>query len=136
MSPGNLLLVSSQHDSYGPLMADLAAGGLSVTLRSELPSIGWTQSNRFDCTILDRSALPHEDYRAIAFCIKAFPVVLVADTPLPWLDQWVSRTISPPSTSAALMEAVEAAQADRPHTATGGFRMATTAEPIPPKQEP
>lgn len=136
MPTGNLLLVASRSGPYGPLMADLAAAGLSVAVRSELPSIGWVQANRFDCTILDQSALPHEDYQAIAFCIKAFPVVLIADAPLPWLDQWVSRAIPPPTNSAALIEAVRAAQADRPHAATGGAHTATSAASIPPRQQP
>ena len=113
MSTGTLLVVASQRDAYASFAVDLYADGLTVTTTTELPSIGWTQVNRFDCTILDRSALTGKDYQAIAFCIKAHPVVLVTDEPLPWLDEWVAETISPPLTSQLLLNAVQRARRDR-----------------------
>lgn len=113
MSTGTLLVVASQRDAYASFAADLNADGLTVTTTTELPSIGWTQVNRFDCTILDRSALTGKDYQAIAFCIKAHPVVLVTDEPLAWLDEWVAETISPPLTSQVLIDAIQRARRNR-----------------------
>ena len=52
------------------------------------------------------SALNGEAYEAIAFCIKAHPVVLLANKPHPWLVEWVAEIVDLPLAGNAVSSAV------------------------------
>lgn len=96
MPSGRLLLVAPDTDLRQSLVFALETEGFSVTTRDEPPPRSWLAANRFDCTIIDQKAFTGEDYEAIAFCIKAHPVVLMAERPHAWLNEWVAAAIELP----------------------------------------
>ncbi len=96
MPSGRLLLVTAETDLRQSLAFALEADGFDVTIRETPPARQWLVANRFDCTIVDQKAFRGADYEAIAFCIKAHPVVLMAERPHPWLTEWVSATLDLP----------------------------------------
>jgi DNA-binding NtrC family response regulator len=114
MSSGRLLLVAPDTDLRRSLAFALDVEGYAVTVRDMPPSRAWLQANRFDCTIADQKALTGEQYEAIAFCIKAHPVVLLANTPFPWLVEWVAQIVDLPLAENAVNTAIrQALLADR-----------------------
>lgn len=110
MPSGHLLLVAPDADLRESLAFVLDAEGFSVTARTALPARSWLAGNRFGCTIVDQKAFEGEDYEAIAFCIKAHPVVLMAERPHPWLAEWVVKSVQLPlrghEVAAAVAEAM------------------------------
>ena len=109
MASARLLLVAPDTDLRRSLAFALETEGYAVTIRDLPPPRAWLASNRFDCTILDQKSLVGADYEAIAFCIKAHPVVLMAARPHPWLVEWVSQVVETPSADNALTTAVRLA---------------------------
>lgn len=109
MAVGRLLVVAPDPDLRGSLVFALEAEGFEVTAREDLPSLSWMTQRRFDCTVLDQKALNGEAYEAIAFCIKAHPVVLFAARPHAWLTEWVSQVVVTPTADDGLTTAVRLA---------------------------
>ncbi len=109
MPSSRLLLVAPETDLRKSLLFALEAEGFEVTLRDAPPTHGWLAKNRFDCTILDQKALVGEPYEAIAFCIKAHPVVLLAARPHPWLLEWVAGSVELPLSGHDIIAAIRAA---------------------------
>ena len=109
MASGRLLVVAPDNDIRESLVFSLEADGFEITARDQLPSLAWMQRRRFDCTVLDQSALEGQAYESIAFCIKAHPVVLMAGRPHNWLTEWVSQVVVTPSTDNALATAIRLA---------------------------
>lgn len=112
MASGRLLLVAPDTDLRRSLAFALETEGYSVTVRDVPPSRSWLVSNRFDCTIVEQKALTGMDYESIAFCIKAHPVILLANKPYPWLVEWVAEVVDLPlagnAVSAAIRQAMHA----------------------------
>ncbi|MBL8597310.1 MAG: hypothetical protein J0I48_20765 [Devosia sp.] len=106
MPSARLLLVAPDTDLRRSLAFALEAEGFAVTIRDTPPARSWLVSNRFDCTIVDQKALTGPDYEAIAFCIKAHPVVLLASRPHPWLVEWVAEIVDLPLAGNAVNSAV------------------------------
>ena len=106
MPSARLLLVAPDTDLRRSLAFALEAEGFAVTIRDAPPARSWLVSNRFDCTIVDQKALTGPDYEAIAFCIKAHPVVLLASRPHPWLVEWVAEIVDLPLAGNAVNSAV------------------------------
>lgn len=96
MPSGCLLVVAPETDLRQSLIFALEAEGFSVTARDTPPARSWLATNRFDCTIVDQKAFTGPDYEAIAFCIKAHPVVLMAARPHAWLGEWVVASVELP----------------------------------------
>ena len=109
MPPARLLLVAPDTDLRRSLAFALEAEGSAVTIRDLPPPRSWLAANRFDCTILDQKAVVGTDYEAIAFCIKAHPVVLLANKPHPWLVEWVAEIVDLPLAGNAVSTAVHRA---------------------------
>lgn len=109
MPSARLLLVAPDTDLRRSLAFALEADGFAVTIRDTPPARSWLVSNRFDCTIVDQKALTGPDYEAIAFCIKAYPVVLMAERPHAWLADWVFDILNLPLASGEVAEAVNRA---------------------------
>jgi hypothetical protein len=106
MASARLLLVAPDTDLRRSLAFALETEGYTVAIRDLPPPRAWLASNRFDCTILDQKSLVGADYEAIAFCIKAHPVVLLANKPHPWLVEWVADVVDLPLTGNAVSAAV------------------------------
>jgi hypothetical protein len=104
-----LLLVAPPTDLARSLAFALGAEGYEVTVRDTPPSRAWLTANRFDCTVADQRVFMGETYEAIAFCIKAHPVVLIAAHPHPWLIDWVAETVDLPLAEGAVTSAVRRA---------------------------
>jgi DNA-binding NtrC family response regulator len=109
MSAGRLLLVAPDTDLRRSLAFALEVEGFSLAVRDTPPSRAWLQANRFDCTIIDQKALTGEHYEAIALCIKAHPVVLLASKPHPWLVEWVAEVVDLPLAENAVTTAIRRA---------------------------
>ena len=109
MSTGRLLLVAPDTDLRRSLAFALEVEGFAVTIRDTPPSRSWLQTNRFDCTVVDQKALTGEQYEAIAFCIKAHPVVLLSNKPHPWLAEWVAEIVDLPLSENAVNTAIRQA---------------------------
>jgi hypothetical protein len=109
MAVGRLLIVAPDADLRASLIFALEAEGFEVIAREDLPTLAWMNQRRFDCTVLDQKALNGEAYEAIAFCIKAHPVVLFAGRPHAWLTEWVSQVVVTPTADDALTTAVRLA---------------------------
>ncbi|HQZ13596.1 MAG TPA: hypothetical protein PK286_12000 [Devosia sp.] len=109
MLSGRLLLVCPDPDLRLSLTGAMEREGLAVTVRDLPPSRSWLAANRFDCTIVDQRAFSGADYEAIAFCIKAHPVVLLAASPHAWLTEWVVKTLALPLKPGDVIAAVREA---------------------------
>ena len=109
MPIGCLLVIAPDLDVRSALVFTLEADGFDVTARSKIPSLAWTESHRFDCTVLDHKAITGEPDATIAFCIKASPVLLLASRPIPWLNDWVTRTVEQPAADDSLGDAIRTA---------------------------
>lgn len=109
MPSGRLLLVAADTELRRSLAFALGTEGFSITERDAPPTRTWLAANRFDCTIADQSAFSGADYEAIAFCIKAYPVVLMAERPHAWLADWVFDILNLPLASGEVAEAVSRA---------------------------
>jgi DNA-binding response OmpR family regulator len=96
MPAGRLLLVAPDTDLRRSLVFSLETEDYALTVRDTPPSRDWLARHRPDCTILDQKALSGPQYEAIAFCIKAHPVVLLAAQPHDWLVQWVVEAVQLP----------------------------------------
>jgi hypothetical protein len=112
MSLGRLLLVAPDTDLRRSLAFALEVEGFALTECDTPPSPAWLQANRFGCTIVDQKAFTGEQYEAIAFCIKAHPVVLLASKPHPWLVEWVAEIVDLPLTENAVNTVRHAMLAD------------------------
>lgn len=112
MASGRILVVAPNSDLRGSLGFALEAEGYEVTLKADLPDHTWVSAQSFDATVLDQRALTGADYASVAFCVKAYPVVLLATNPHPWLVGWVSDIIELPvignTLSTALRKAIHA----------------------------
>lgn len=106
MSNGRLLLVAPDPDVRRSLVFALETADYDVTERDSIPPLAWIESNRFDCTILDRKAVKGEAYESLAFCVRAHPVVLLSAKPLAWLVEWVAQTVETPVVEDRLITAV------------------------------
>lgn len=102
MASGRILVVEPNGDVRRSLGFALEAEGYEVTLKDELPDHAWVATEAFDATVLDQKALTGADYASVAFCVKAYPVVLLATNPHPWLVSWVSDVIELPVVGNAL----------------------------------
>src|SRR5262245_22259416 len=106
MAPARLLVVAPEGDLRRSVVFALEAEGHQVTTFDRPPSTHWLAHHRFDCTVLQQDALTGEAYEAVAFCIKAHPVVLIAARPHPWLIEWVSQVVDLPVLGNAVTDAV------------------------------
>lgn len=102
MASGRVLIVAPNSDLRGSLAFALEAEGYEVTLREMLPEHSWVTAQKFDATVLDQKALTGADYASIAFCVKAYPVILLAARPHPWLVGWVADVVEMPVMGNAL----------------------------------
>lgn len=109
MAAGRVLVIAPDDDLRRSLVFALEAEGYHVTGRELLPDHSWVAENDFGCTVLDQKALTGPDYRSIAFCVKAYPVVLLTARPHPWLVEWVSDIIEMPPRDNAILAAVRRA---------------------------
>lgn len=109
MAAGRILVVAPDSDLSGSLAFALEAEGYDVTVLGELPEHQWLRAQGFAATVLDQKALRGADYEAIAFCVKAYPVVLLAARPHPWLVEWVSDIVEMPVIGNAVSAAVDRA---------------------------
>ena len=107
MASGRILVVAPSCDLRQSLAFALEAEGYEVSQRLDLPDHAWIASQRFDATVLDQKALTGADYASIAFCVKAYPVILLAARPHPWLVGWVADVIETPVIGNALSQSVQ-----------------------------
>jgi FixJ family two-component response regulator len=104
-----LLIVAPDMDLRRSLEFMLEADGYQVV---SYPAIGAVPSQeRFDCTILDHRAIAPPIETVIAFCRVAIPVVLLAGTPVPWLEEMVFCLVQKPLLGSPLLAAIESALA-------------------------
>lgn len=104
-----LLVVSARREMQRRIGGAMVAGGFEVAARGSIEPLHMPTGQRFDCTMLDASDLEEADFRAIAFCIKCHPVVLLADRPAPWLKDWVTATLDPEANDDELLAGVKRA---------------------------
>lgn len=109
MASGRILVVAPNSDLRASLVFALEAEGYQVIANEALPDFSWVASQGFDCTVLDQRALSGPEYKSIAFCVKAHPVVLLAARPFPWLVEWVSQMVDMPAIGNAMSAAVREA---------------------------
>ncbi|MDC9823792.1 hypothetical protein PRN20_08605 [Devosia sp. ZB163] len=109
MAAGRLLVIAPDNDLRRSLVFALEAEGYEVTVRADLPDYSWLARQRFDATVLDQKALTGADYASIAFCVKAYPVVLLAAHAHPWLVQWVTDVVEMPVLGNAISASVRRA---------------------------
>lgn len=109
MASGHILVVAPNSDLRASLVFALEAEGYQVTANEALPDFSWVASQGFDCAVLDQRALSGPEYESIAFCVKAYPVVLLAARPFPWLVEWVSQIVDMPAIGNAMSAAVREA---------------------------
>jgi DNA-binding NtrC family response regulator len=106
MASARLLLVAPDTDLRRSLVFALETEGYGVTVRDVPPPLAWLTTHRFDCTVLDQKALVGADFESSAFCIKAHPVVLLANKPHLWLVEWVAEVVDLPLAGNAVSSAV------------------------------
>lgn len=107
MAIGRLLLIAPQSDLRRSLVFALEAEGYQVSSAAQIPAGPVPGDVTYDCTIVDQKALigPPEDI--VQFCSKAGPVVLLSETPVPWLSQWVVEVVDKPTLGSSLSRAVK-----------------------------
>jgi hypothetical protein len=85
MAISRLLVIAPDSDLRGSLVFALEAEGFEVTAREGSPGChGWPRTASI-APFLIKKAVAGEPYESIAFCVKAYPVVLLS-----WLVEWVS----------------------------------------------
>jgi len=109
MASGRILVVAPDIDLLGSVAFALEAEGFDVTVKSELPEHSWVAAGKYDCTVLHQKALTGTPHASIAFCVKAYPLVLLAARPHSWLVQWVSEIVDMPVSGNAITVAVRQA---------------------------
>ncbi len=103
--PGRVLVIAPNPDLRRSLAFALEAEGYVVTSRDAVLDGGITRG--YDCVVLDhKAAAAASRDRAIAFCREAFPVVLLAGTPQPWLLPEVFEAVPTPVIADSLSRAV------------------------------
>jgi len=107
MPSGRILIIAPNPDLRGSMAFALEAEGFEVSGRDELPDYSWVARQGYDCTVLDQRALQGADYESIAFCVKAYPVVLLAARPHSWLVEWVTDIVDMPVIGNAISDAVQ-----------------------------
>ena len=106
MAAARLLLVAPDSDLRRSLAFALETEGYALTIRDLPPSRAWLTANGFDCTIVDQKSVVGAVHEAIAFCITAQPVVLLASAPHAWLVEWVAEVVDLPLMENAVSVAV------------------------------
>lgn len=106
MASGRILVIAPNSDLRASLVFALEAEGYQVMAKEALPDFSWVAAQDFDCTVLDQKALTGPEYLSIAFCVKAYPVVLLAARPFGWLVEWVSQIVEMPAIGNSISAAV------------------------------
>lgn len=101
-----ILVITPKADLLASLLFSLETEGYAVTGRSELPEIEWMQQQGFAACVIDQLALDRESYESVAFCVRAHPVILLAETPHAFLSEWVSQVVVTPDRGEALTTAL------------------------------
>ncbi len=115
MGSRKILVVTPKADLLASLLFALETEGYAVTGRSALPDVEWLQTQGFAACVVDQLALDRESYDSVAFCIRAHPVILLAETPHAFLSEWVSQVVVTPDRGEALSTALRTAlQASQP----------------------
>jgi DNA-binding response OmpR family regulator len=109
MGSHKILVVTPKPDLLGSLLFSLETEGYAVTGRSALPDVEWMQAQGFAACVVDQGALNRESHESVAFCIRAHPVILLAETPHAYLAEWVSQVVVTPDRGEALTTALRAA---------------------------
>jgi len=107
MPAARLLLVAPDTDLRRSLAFALGAEGFTVALLDRPPAASGPPTQVFDCTIVDQNALTGAPSDVVAFCIRAHPVVLLANRPHPWLVDSVAEIIDLPLAGNAVSAAVQ-----------------------------
>lgn len=101
-----ILVITPKADLLASLLFSLETEGYAVTGRGELPAIEWMQAQGFAACVIDQLALDRESHESVAFCIRAHPVILLAETPHAFLSEWVSQVVVTPDRGEALTTAL------------------------------
>lgn len=115
IAKGHILVIAPDSDLRRSLEFALEADGYVVTA---WPSLDITQLRpgvAFDCTVLDHGALTAPPGDVVNFCIRARPVVLLSNSEIFWLSEWIVETVEKPTPGDALSAAIRAAM--RPNSA-------------------
>jgi FixJ family two-component response regulator len=102
-----LLIVAPDTDLRQSLEFMLEADGYEVVSYPTIEAVQFLE--RFDCTILDHRAIAPPIEAVMAFCRLAIPVILLAGTPVPWLEEMVFCLVQKPLLGGPLLAAIESA---------------------------
>jgi len=109
---GHILVVAPDIDLRRSLAFALEAEGYEVTARAELDVASMPADGPYDCAVIDHaSVLQSAD--AMAFCARSRPVILLSNSPMAWLSEWVAVTVELPVPGGALSAAIQAAMLSR-----------------------
>lgn len=101
-----VLVVAPDVEFSRSLEFALEAEGYAVTVKPDMEAALLLRDARFDCTVLDQAAAAGPATDVVHFCAMARPVILLSDTSLPWLSNWVTGVVEKPMLGQALATAV------------------------------
>ena len=104
MATGRLLIIAPDDDLRRSLAFALEAEGYAIAAYARIADA--PEPEGYDCTVLDHRATSGSANDVLEFCRHARPVVLLAGTPLPWLDGHVFRVVQKPLLGEPLSRAV------------------------------
>ncbi|MHB1103337.1 MAG: hypothetical protein ACYC0C_11315 [Devosia sp.] len=104
-----VLIVAPDAEFSRSLEFVLEAEGYMITAKPDLEAALSLRDAHFDCTVLDQAAAAGPAMDVIHFCGVARPVILLSNTSLPWLSNWVAGVVEKPMLGQALAAAVRRA---------------------------
>lgn len=111
---GHILVIAADSDLRRSLEFALEADGYIVTAWSKLYITMLTSDLAFDCTVLDHGALTVPPGEVIEFCIRARPIVLLSNSEIFWLSEWIAGSVEKPTPGGALSAAIQSAMLSVP----------------------
>lgn len=109
---GHILVIAPDFDLRRSLAFALEAEGYAVTARAEIDIAAMPADRQYDCTVIDHAAVLQSAY-VIAFCERARPVILLSNSPMAWLSEYVAVTVELPVPGGALSAAIQSAVLSR-----------------------
>jgi len=114
MAVGRILVIAPELDMRRSLQFVLEAEGYEVMPRPRIDFDGPPIGGQYDATVIDHRALSGPHHRAIAYCEKRSPVVLLSSRPIPWLTDHVARHVEKPVAGDAVVAAVRSVIKKKP----------------------
>ena len=110
---GHILVIAPDIDLRRSLEFALEAEGYAVAARPQIDVALLSAGARFDCTVLDHGAVVAPPSALIDFCVRAQPIVLLSNSAILWLSEWIAVTVEKPTPGGALSAAIQSAMLSR-----------------------